>query len=138
MMLLIALAVYINVTTDHMDVVMAFLLGDLSETVYMRTLEGNEEKGKEDFVCLLQKTLCDLKQASKAWYNKMSEVLFLLALKRSVNEPCVVLRKGNLIIALYVDQAVIFANDESEKLSVKNELMSRFEMKNLGKGQKVL
>lgn len=91
-MLLIALAVHINVTIDHMDVVMAFLHGDLSETVYMGKLEGTEEKGKEDFVCLLQKTLCGLKQASKSWYNKMSEVLFLLALKRSVNEPCVVLR----------------------------------------------
>ena len=48
MMLLIALAVYINVTIDHMDVVMAILHGDLSETVYMRKLKANEDVGIRD------------------------------------------------------------------------------------------
>jgi hypothetical protein len=43
-----------------------------------------------------------------------------------------------LIIGLYVDEDLIFANDESEKLRVKNVLMPRFEMKELRKAQKVL
>jgi hypothetical protein len=85
MMLLITLEIRMNVTIDHMDVVMAFLNGYFSETVYVRKPEDFEEKGKEDFVYLLQK-------ASKAWYNKMSEVLLLLALKISLNDPCVFLR----------------------------------------------
>jgi hypothetical protein len=58
-----------------------------------------------------------------------------------VNEPCVFLRireRKILITTLYVDDALIFATDESEKLNVTNNLVSRFEMKDLGKGPKVL
>jgi hypothetical protein len=51
-MLLIALAVQMNVTIDHMDVLMAFLHAYFSKTVYVRKPEGFEEKGKEDFVFL--------------------------------------------------------------------------------------
>jgi hypothetical protein len=39
-MLLTSLAVQMNVTIDHMDVVMTSLYADLSETVYVRKLEG--------------------------------------------------------------------------------------------------
>jgi hypothetical protein len=57
-----------------------------------------------------------------------------------VNEACIFLRirKGKVpIITLYVD-TLIFVNDESKKLSSKNELMSTLEMKDTGKAQKVL
>ena len=96
-------------------------------------------KGQRGFCLFAAEDIVWPQTGLKSMVQQKSEVLFLLALKISVNEPCVLLRmrKGNLIIALYVDQAVIFANDESEKLSVKNELMSRFEMKDLGKARKV-
>jgi hypothetical protein len=55
MILLIALAVQVNVSINHMDVIMGFFNGYFSETLYVRKPEGSEEKGKEDFVFLLQK-----------------------------------------------------------------------------------
>jgi ATP-binding cassette subfamily B (MDR/TAP) protein 1 len=41
----------------------------------MKQPEGFEIKGKEHYVCKLQKAMYGLKQASRAWYEKISEVL---------------------------------------------------------------
>ena len=44
-----------------MDVKIAFLYGDLDETILMRQPEGYIEKGKEDYVCKLNRSLYGLK-----------------------------------------------------------------------------
>ena len=41
----------------------------------MKQPEGFEVRGKEHYVCKLQKAMCGLKQASRAWREKISEVL---------------------------------------------------------------
>ena len=141
MRLLFALAAELNLTIDHMDVVTAFLHGNLKEEVYMKQPEGFEIKGKEHYVCKLQKAMYGLKQASRAWYEKISEVLLnRLGFNRSEHEPCVFVRnkRSLMIIALYVDDLLIFSNDEAERKNVKKVLSSEFEMKDLGDVRKVI
>ena len=46
---------------EQMDVKIAFLYGELEETIYMRQLEGFITEGNEDFVCKLNKYLYGLK-----------------------------------------------------------------------------
>lgn len=130
--LLFAFAVENDLSIDQMDVVTAFLNGDLTEQVYMKQPKLCEIKGKEDHVCLLKKGLYGLKQAPRAWNKKLHDVLTEMKFKRSDNEPCVYIRKM-IIIAVYVDDILIFYNNEKEKDSVKNELKRKFEMKDLGK-----
>jgi hypothetical protein len=89
MRILITLAVQMNLTIGHMNVVTACLHGALNETVYMTQPEGFKLKGKEGYISLLHKALYNLKQASRAWHNKISTVLLSLAFKKSVNELCV-------------------------------------------------
>ena len=48
-----------------MDVKTAFLYGDLDETILMRQPEGYVEKGKEDYVCKLNRYLYGLKQSPR-------------------------------------------------------------------------
>ena len=43
-----------------------------------------------------------------------------------------------MIIALYVDDLLIFSNDEAERKNVKKVLSSEFEMKDLGDVRKVI
>ena len=53
-----------------MDVKMAFLNGDLEESIYMKQPTGFVEKRKENMVCWLNKSIYGLKQASRQWYLK--------------------------------------------------------------------
>lgn len=133
--LLLALAVENNLKVDQMDVVTAFLNGDLKEKVYLKQPKGFEEKGKEGHVCLLKKAIYGLKQAPRAWYEKLNKVLLDIGFKRCETEPCVYRRKKHdcmMIIAVYVDDILIFWNNEKERIELKKELQRKFEMKDLG------
>ncbi|CAH2097396.1 unnamed protein product [Euphydryas editha] len=56
---------------DHIDVNTAFLNSDLNETIYMEQPEGFSDSKSKDKVCLLQKSIYGLKQASKMWNEKV-------------------------------------------------------------------
>ena len=68
-----ALVVHFDLGLHQMDVKTAFLNGDLSETMYMKQLDGFQEKGKKHHVCKLNKPIYGLKQASRQWYLKFDE-----------------------------------------------------------------
>lgn len=136
--LLFALAANLNLKVDHMDVKTAFLNGTLDKVVYMKQPRVFQEKGKEDHVCLLHKSLYGLKQAPRAWNIKLHTELENLKFKRCENESCVYTRTlgANIIfLAVYVDDILIFYNNAEEMKKVKQNLMSKFEMKDLGKAQ---
>ena len=54
----------------QMDVKTAFLHGDLHEDIYSQQLEGFVQKGREQLVCKLKKSLYGLKKAPREWYHK--------------------------------------------------------------------
>ena len=60
--LILALVTQFDLELEQMDVKTTFLYGELEETILMRQPEGFEVKGKEDQVCLLQRSLYRLKQ----------------------------------------------------------------------------
>ena len=51
---------------NQMDVVSAFLNGELQEEIYMKQLPGYVQSGKEILVCKLIKSTCKLKNLSMA------------------------------------------------------------------------
>ena len=57
----LALAIQNNMVVHQMDVVTAFLNGQLDEDIYMRQPEGYIQPGKEHLVCKLEKLLYALK-----------------------------------------------------------------------------
>ena len=89
---LMALAVKFNLEIDHMDVVTAFLQGDLqNEEIYMDQPLGFVTE--ENKVCRLKKALYGLKQSGRIWNKKVDTVLKEFGLVQSEIDPCVILFK---------------------------------------------
>jgi hypothetical protein len=130
---LLALAAKLNLDVDQMEVVTAFLNPKLDEEIYIRLPTGIKCNGE---ICRLQKSIYGLKQASRAWNKDLGMLLKDLGLQQSNYDPCVYfhVENGNiLIVAVYVDDLLLFSNNVVEKEQVKIGLMKRFKMKDLGR-----
>ncbi|KAG8474748.1 hypothetical protein CXB51_031715 [Gossypium anomalum] len=57
---------------EQLDVKTAFLHGELEEDIYMQQPEGFTVFRKEDYVCLLKKSLYGLKQSPRQWYKRFN------------------------------------------------------------------
>jgi hypothetical protein len=74
---LFSLAAQLDLEVDHLDVVTAFLQGDLHEEIYVSQPQGFVVEGKEDKVCLLKKAIYGLKQSARNWNRKAHKVLVI-------------------------------------------------------------
>lgn len=129
---LFALAARHNLLVDQMDAVTAFLQSDLDEEIYMEQPPCFEQPGKRPMVCRLNKALYGLKQPSRVWNTKLDAALKKLGFKASRYDPCLYYKFSGgkiLFVAIYVDDLMLFANDEEEKNAIKAKLSSMFRMK---------
>ena len=82
----IALATQFGWQLHQMDVKSAFLNSDLTEQVYMEQPPSFEVKGQEHLVYRLKKALYRLKQARRAWYQKIDEYFRRYGYKKSSSD----------------------------------------------------
>ena len=111
---LLALANMKGWNVHQMDVVSAFLNGDLLEEVYMTQPKGFTKE--KDLVCKLHKSLYGLKQASRAWYQRIDSFLLNKGLKRVESDHSIytqILPNESLIIAIYVDDLLLVGSNLS-------------------------
>jgi len=89
-------------------------------------------------VWLLHKALYGLKQASREWYLKLKSQLEGLGFKRSNADHGVFTKniKGRLlVIAVYVDDFLLFSSSIEDIKTVKSDLKMCFNMKDLDKAK---
>ena len=113
----------------QIDIKFAFLNGDLKNKIFMKILPGVE--AKEEQVWLLHKAFYDLKQE---WYLKLKEQLKELGFKRSDTNHGVFTKiiDGKLfVIAVYVNDFLLFLSNISHIRTVKKNLKRCFKMKDL-------
>eukprot|EP00253_Pinus_taeda_P011707 PITA_11707 len=93
-------------------------------------------KGHEHKVCKLVKSLYRLKQAPRAWYEKLTEHLLKLNFNHfDLDDATLFIKKvGKTIVYLvvYVDDLLMTGNNISYISSIKKELGKSFEMTDLG------
>jgi len=133
---ILAISVELGLQLCQLDVKTAFLNGDLEEEIYVRQPEGFERKGQENKVLRLKKSLYGLKQAPREWNKKVNSVFREYNLRRLDSDPCVYVSGSGdnlLIVGLYVDDLVLAYKNEEKARKLKEDLMNRFEMKDLGK-----
>ncbi|KAL0559360.1 hypothetical protein IC582_003969 [Cucumis melo] len=124
-----------------MDVKTAFLNGNLEESIYMVQPEGFIQKGKEQKVCKLQKSIYELKQVSRSWNIGFDTAIKSYGFEQNVDEPCVYKRIINSTVAflvLYVDDILLIGNNIGHLTDIKEWLATQFQMKYLGNAQYVL
>jgi hypothetical protein len=133
--LLLAFAANLGWKVHHLDVKSAFLHGDLEEEVYVPQPEGFVVRGKEQYVFRLSKALYGLKQAPRAWNVKLDKSLKKLGFSRCKSEQAVYTRGIGLdavILGVYVDDLIVTRGNPSKIKSFKEEMMTEFEMTDLG------
>ena len=136
---LLALAAKLNLEIDQMDVKSAYLNGDLEEEIYMECPPGFSKSKRE--VWHLNKSLYGLKQAGREWYKKIKAEFEALGFTRSSADHGVFYKNEDrklVIIALYVDDMLIFSNSTNARDATKAALSERFEMTDLGEAHWIL
>ncbi|KAG7533590.1 Retrotransposon Copia-like N-terminal [Arabidopsis thaliana x Arabidopsis arenosa] len=137
--LLLDLAAKHNWSLTQMDVTNAFLHGDLEEEIYMELPPGYTPPPGESLppnaVWKLHKSLYGLKQASRQWNKKFSDVLLANGFIQSQSDHTLFVRQeGHQFLALlvYVDDILIASNSDEAVSTLKNILATAFKLKDLG------
>jgi hypothetical protein len=129
----------------QLDVVAAFLAGDLDEYVVMKLPTWLHSEFGE-YVQVL-KSLYGLKQAGRIWWKLLQGYLESIGFRSTETDETVMI-KGDLImenekgclvvIGIYVDDMLVTGPDEDENDKVAKQLMGRFEIKDMGEARNVL
>jgi hypothetical protein len=137
---LLALAVQLSLATRLLDVVTAYLYGELEEDIYIRPppdfLDHTPTPPAGKFSGFkLRKALYGLKQAGRTWYHHLRRFLTTQGFTCHSALPCIfVLCKDAeyVILAVYVDDINLVGTTRL-CMEVEKLLSTQFEMKLLGK-----
>ena len=131
------LAVTLDWEVDHLDVKTVFLNPTLNEEIYMEIPNGYDwltgDNRIANKVLKLRKSLYGLKQAPREWYQDIDTYLTKnLQFERST-EDSNLYQRNDCFLLLYVDDILIFS--PKKRLDVKQSLMNKYKMTDLGPAQ---
>nr|GEV60677.1 retrovirus-related Pol polyprotein from transposon TNT 1-94 [Tanacetum cinerariifolium] len=133
--ILLAYAYDLDFKLFQMDVKNAFLNGFINEEVYVALPSGFIDFEKPNHVYKLKKALYCLKQAPKAWYDRLKAFLIKNEYKMGMVDfkLCTKKKSSNLIIVqIYVDD-IIFGSTSQEMCDEFSKTMhDEFEMSMMG------
>ena len=126
---------------DVVDIVTAFLYGNLDEEIYLKLPDGlNKMKGFENLdpredCCVLQHAMYGLVQAARQYYKKYVDVLVTkLNFEKCLSDACLLRRKtekGTVIVFFYVDDNCCVVDREAVN-EFKSDIAKYFKMTDEG------
>ncbi|GKC69455.1 retrovirus-related pol polyprotein from transposon TNT 1-94, partial [Tanacetum coccineum] len=132
----LAFSAHKNMIVYQMDVKTAFLNGIMLEEVYVSQPDGFVDQDNPNHVYKLKKAIYGLKQASRVWYDLLSNLLLTQDFSKGTVDPTLFIRRqGNniLLVQIYVD-VIIFASTTPELRDEFSKIMcSKFKMSMMGK-----
>jgi hypothetical protein len=140
--ILIAMAARFGMAAHMLDASNAFVGSELDKPNCMEIPEGlqdfDPETGTKGMVLELKKSLYGLRQSANLWHRKISQFLMKNGFQPITADPSVFTNNRGLIIALYVDDIVIFGKDLNEIDVVKRKLKEFHPMTDSGLVKKLL
>lgn len=138
--MLLFLAAYYGFEIKQMDILNAYLKGNLEKEIYMEILERlTLLSDTKDYVLRLKKSLYRLKQSGRKWNKKISQFCNFIRHKAITSNSCIFVNHATqVVIALYKDDLLIFSKSKSAIKKVKVLLNCEYKMKDLGAAWYVL
>ena len=129
--ILIAIAVRSGLIAHVLDAKNAFVGSDLDKPNCMEIPEGlqdfdPEAKVNGSMILELRKSLYGLRQSAYLWHQKISRFLMSLGFRPITADPSVFINGRGVIIALYVDDIIIFGKEGSSEIEAIKEKLKRF------------
>ncbi|GJX69262.1 copia protein [Tanacetum coccineum] len=121
-----------------MDVKTAFLHSSLKEEVFVSQPGGFVDPDFPNHVYHLKKALYDLKQAPRAWYDKLSSFLIEHHFTKGIVDPTLFTRRHGdaiLLVQIYIDDIIfgstnpVFSNRFAKLMKENFEMSMMGEMK---------
>ncbi|GJS49348.1 ribonuclease H-like domain-containing protein [Tanacetum coccineum] len=132
---LISLVVQNKYHIYQLDVNNAFLYGELVDDVYMKLHGGYFDKNDKS-VCEMHRSLYALNQAPGKWNEKLIETLLRNNYVQSKKNAYSLFTKSEydvfIMLLVYVDDISITSNKDDEINKFKDNLSSKFMIKDLG------
>ncbi|KAI0992202.1 hypothetical protein K3495_g15984, partial [Podosphaera aphanis] len=114
----------------QLDIKTAFLYGILNEEIYMKLPDGYRI---DNHVARLNRCIYGLKQSPREWHFRLVEYIHPHGFASSHFDSCVLLpNSGKLIIAIYVDDIVLFGGQGKVMDDTINLLKKEFKVNDLG------
>jgi hypothetical protein len=111
------------------------LHGDLTERVYCRQPAGFIDPEHPDHVCLLAKSLYGLRQAPRAWFDRLHTYLLHLGFRATGSDASLFVfhRDGTTAyLVVYVDDIILTASSQQLLRHIVDQLSNEFAIKDLG------
>lgn len=141
--ILLLIAAVMGWEIHQVDIVGAYLHGDLENEIYMHQPEGFEQRGLngEELVCKLQKSLYGLKQSGNVWNTRLHSFLISLGFRHLISDECVYISHNGadtLILVIYVDDIGVITSSLALIDWIKQCLHKEFTITNLGEMKSIL
>ena len=134
--LLFAIAGYLGLLIHQLDVDNAYLNSDLEEEVYMKLPPGFPVTARtKGMVLRLRKGLYSLKQSARIWNKRFAGEVIKMGFKPILSDGCIFIRvEGDelAILALYVNNILIFTKTEALMKRIKDQIKKAFKIKDSG------
>lgn len=140
--ILIAIAVQYGMAAHLLDAQNAFVGSDLDKPNCMEIPQGlqdfDPDASPNGMVLELRKSLYGLRQSAYLWHQKITAILKKIGFAPITADPSVFINGRGLIVAIYVDDIIIFSKSVAQINAVKGKLKGFHPMVDSGEVSKLL
>eukprot|EP00957_Ditylum_brightwellii_P136952 10444293-Ditylum_brightwellii.AAC.1 len=114
--------------TRSIDFVLAYTQAEVKSVLYLHPPAGIIlNTNGEDMVLKLRTDLYGLKDARRTWWEHLSEGLEKIGFRHCNIDQCIWTKEG-IVVIVYVDDGLVFGNDESAVEVLVKELQKSFDI----------